>query len=428
DGLIGSGSLLVDAPQDFGGYRPANFDEAFRGPVSVTEALQSSLNVPAVDVLDHVGPNRFVARLAAGGVGLDLPDGAVPNLSVILGGASTRLENLVGAYSAFANDGVAAPPRYTGADPRQPRRVLSPGAAWIVRDMLASNPADVDGAPLEGSARATARLAWKTGTSYGYRDAWAIGVTDDWTIGVWIGRPDGTPSPGQYGAVTSLPLLVAIDGMLPVTHAHPRTVQPASVSQVDICWPLGGSVADTPPAQCRQRRASWILDKVLPPTFAERGLTAWASGRVTLHLDARGRRLSGGCDATPARGVTLARWPALAMPWLSADDLAASALPPLAPGCPRDSLDAASPIRIGGVADGVTLRKPPNATGPLHVTVNALGTTEEVQWLLDGRLQGTSQGAASIQLALPQPGDHQVTAVARNGPFARIALHVQASR
>jgi penicillin-binding protein 1C len=426
DGLIGSGSLLVDAPQDFGGYRPGNFDEAFRGPVSVAEALQSSLNVPAVDVLDHVGSNRFVARLAAGGVDLRLPEGAQPNLSVILGGASARLEDLVGAYSAFANRGVSAPPRFTSADPYQPRHLLSPGAAWIVRDILASNPATVDGAPIEGSASTSAPLAWKTGTSYGYRDAWAIGVTDDWTIGVWIGRPDGTPSPGQYGAVTSLPLLFAVNGMLPATHAGTRLVQPGSVSKVDICWPLGGAVADTPPEQCRQRRASWILGRTLPPTFAERGITAWASGRVAFRVDDKGRRLSGGCRAGAERTVTVARWPALVMPWLSTEDLAASTLPPLAPACAPDSLDAASPIRIAGVADGVTLRKPPNATQPLRVTVNALGTVNDVQWLLDGRLQGASVGAAPMQIALPQPGDHQVTAVAQNGPFARITLHVLA--
>lgn len=430
DGLIGSGSLLVDAPQDFGGYRPGNFDEAFHGPVSVADALQTSLNVPAVDVLDHVGPARFVARLAAGGVNLRLPDGASPNLSVILGGASTRLEELVGAYSAFANQGVAAPPRYTGADPRQPRRLLSPGAAWIVRDILASNPATVEGAPLEGSVRATSPLAWKTGTSFGYRDAWAIGVTDDWTIGVWIGRPDGTPSPGQYGAVTSLPLLFAVNGMLPANRTHARSPQPASVGKVDICWPLGGSVADTPSAQCRERHSSWILDKAVPPTFAERGLTAWASGRVVVRVDGKGRRLSGGCQASAsaAHSVEIARWPALATPWLSADDLAASALPPLAPGCPRDSLDAASPIRIAGVGEGATLRKPTNATQPLRVTVNVLGTTTEVQWLLDGRWQGSTQGAAPIQVAVPQAGDHQITAVAQDGPFAHVMLHVLAPR
>src|SRR3546814_4551608 len=90
DDLIHSQSLLVDAPQDFGGYKPGNFDEAFSGPVSAAEALQRSLNVPSVDVLDRVGPARLMARLANGGMDLGLPAGAQPNLSIILGGTATR--------------------------------------------------------------------------------------------------------------------------------------------------------------------------------------------------------------------------------------------------------------------------------------------------------------------------------------------------
>ena len=124
--------------------------------------------------------------------------------------------------------------------------------------------------------------------------------------------------------------------------------------------------------------------------------------------------------------MELARWPALAMPWLASDDLADSALPPLAPGCPKDSFDAVSPIRIAGLADGVTLRKPSNATRPLSITLSALGTTNVVQWLLDGRLQGESTGAAPIRIEVTQPGEHHITAVASNGPFARIALQVLA--
>src|SRR5574337_1615850 len=290
DGMIDSQSLLVDAPQDFGGYQPGNFDEAFSGPVSAAEALQRSLNVPAVDVLDRLGPNRFVARLANGGVDLGLPAGAQPNLSIILGGASTRLESLVGAYTAFANGGLAGTPRYTLEQPAQPRRLLSSGAAWIIRDVLAHNPADVEGAPLAGAINRHATVAWKTGTSYGYRDAWSIGVTDRWTVGVWIGRPDGTPSPGQYGAVTALPLLLQIVDLLPQGGAR-APMRPASVTSVDICWPLGGAAADTDLQLCRQRRTAWVLDGALPPTFAERGLGAWSAGLLTLRVNDRGQRL-----------------------------------------------------------------------------------------------------------------------------------------
>ena len=425
DGLITSQSLLVDAPQDFGGYRPGNFDETFNGPVSVAEALQRSLNVPAVDVLDRVGPKRFVARLANGGIDLGLPDGAQPNLSIILGGASTRLENLVGAYTAFANGGVAGTPRYTPEQVMQQRRLLSPGAAWIIRDIMANNPADVEGAPLDGTINSRATVAWKTGTSYGYRDAWAIGVTDDWTFGVWIGRPDGTPSPGQYGAVTALPLMFGVADMLPVTHSHSHMVQPASVRAVEICWPLGGTSASTPTPLCRQRRSAWVLDAALPPTFAERDLTAWTGGSLTLRVDQLGRRLSATCHATHEHQIELARWPALATPWLRADDATASALPPLMPGCPADSLDVANAIRIGGLSNGATLRQAPNSKQPLHITLQALGATGEVQWLLDGRLQGSSQGNAGMPIALPQSGEHQITALSHSGAYAHMTVTVE---
>jgi penicillin-binding protein 1C len=427
DGLITSQSLLVDAPQDFGGYKPGNFDETFSGPVSVAEALQRSLNVPAVDVLDHVGPNRFVARLANGGIDLGLPQGAQPNLSIILGGASTRLENLVGAYTAFANGGIAGAPRYVPDQPKQARRLLSPGAAWIIRNILSTNPADVEGAPLDGTVNQHGVVAWKTGTSYGYRDAWAIGVTDGWTIGVWIGRPDGTPSPGQYGAVTSLPLMFAVVDMLPDGRAHSHATQPANVQRVDICWPLGSAASATPAALCRQRRVAWALDGALPPTFAERDITAWSAGLITVRVDAHGHRLSATCHSKAEHRIQIARWPALATSWLSTDDAVQAALPPLAPGCAADSLDVANPIRIAGLSDGVRLRQAPNSAQPLRVTLQALGATGEVQWLLDGRLQGSSLGNANMPLALPQAGNHQITALTRDGAFAQLTVYVDKS-
>lgn len=419
DGLIHSQSLLVDAPQDFSGYRPSNFGDAFHGPVSAAEALQLSLNVPAVEVLEHVGPARFLARLAHGGVHLRLPAGAAPNLSVILGGGATRLEELVGAYSALANDGLAGAPRYLhNAKPAPRRRLLSPGAAWIVRDMLTGNPA---AAP--AGALADARLAWKTGTSYGYRDAWAMGVEDRWTLGVWVGRPDGTPSPGQYGAITALPLLLAIDAMLPHQGGRPLR-RPASVVAQDICWPLGRATRETAPELCRQRRRAWILDNALPPTFAENGQGPWSGGILRLRVNAQGQRLSAGCRGPQEQTRSMARWPALAMPWLPAAERAANSLPSLAPGCPPDSLGSAQSIHIAGLNDGARLQAAPNAGQPLRVTLHALGTEESVHWLLDGRLQGVSQGLGEIRIALPQAGSHGITAVAASGAFAQIRLEV----
>src|SRR6059036_981583 len=136
EGLIHSESLLADVPQSFSGYEPGNFQQSFTGPVSVSEALVKSLNVPAVEVLEQLGSARFVAMLRRGGLKLEFPRGAEPNLSVILGGAGTTLENLVGSYSALARKGLSGIPRFVPSAPLQERRMMSEGAAFIVRDIL----------------------------------------------------------------------------------------------------------------------------------------------------------------------------------------------------------------------------------------------------------------------------------------------------
>ncbi len=319
DGLIHSESLLVDAPQSFGGYRPSNFDTAFNGPVGAAEALRLSLNVPAVDLLDRVGPARFAARLERAGIALKFPRGATPNLSLILGGTGARLEDLVGAFAALHRDGIAGRVRYTPQDARIERRLLSPGAAWIVREILADNPRPGEGMDTFDTAR-RARVAWKTGTSYGYRDAWAIGGTRAYSVGVWVGRPDGTPLPGQYGAVTALPLLFEVIDSLPRNRNDAAPAKPASVAETGICWPLGTAADAQPAALCQKRMQAWTLDGAVPPTFAERDARLWNPGIEHFAVDAAsGKRLSADC-ALPheSRDAQVARWPALASPWLPA--------------------------------------------------------------------------------------------------------------
>jgi len=264
DGLIDSESLLMDAPMSFGGYAPGNFQATFSGPVSVSQALQRSLNVPAVDLLDRVGPARFASVMLRGGVQLRMPAGAAPNLSLILGGGGTTLEELVGAYRALARGGLAGRPRLAPGDPRVESRMMSAGAAWIVRDILESG-GDPERPFFEARAQGR-RLAWKTGTSFGFRDAWAVGVTDRWTIGVWVGRPDGTPNPGFFGANVAAPLVRDIVAALPAGAPVAR-VRPASVQAVVTCWPLGWRQGSSPDGRCPEPRRAWALDDTVPPSF-----------------------------------------------------------------------------------------------------------------------------------------------------------------
>src|SRR5690606_6860986 len=141
------------------------------------------------------------------------------------------------------------------------------------------------------------RVAWKTGTSYGFRDAWALGATRRPTVGVWVGRPDGTPLPGQYGAITALPLPFEVVDSLPRARgASVPLPPPASAREREICWPLGLAVEDQAPSLCRRRLDAWVLDGAVPPTFAERDARLWSAGRVRVQVDAdTGRRLSSRC-------------------------------------------------------------------------------------------------------------------------------------
>ena len=238
DGLIHPASLLQDVPRRSGDYRPGNFDSGFHGPVSMSEALVRSLNLPAVQVLEAYGPKRFAAQLRNSGLPLYLPAGAAPNLSLILGGAGSRLEDMVAGYSAFARHGKAGKLRLQPGDPLVERRLMSPGAAWIIRRILAD-----EAQPLPDSALPrVAPLAWKTGTSYGYRDAWAIGLNARYVIGIWTGRPDGTPVAGQFGYASAIPLLTQVTTYFWPVVPRCRKIRARSRSPVALCAGLAGSL------------------------------------------------------------------------------------------------------------------------------------------------------------------------------------------
>jgi penicillin-binding protein 1C len=277
DGVIHPETLIDDRPVRYGNYAPENFDLTFQGTVSVRRALQMSLNVPAVEVLNRVGAGRFMARLRQAGGALSLPDGAAPGLAMGLGGVGVKLSDLVMLYSGFARLGTTTqfverapveralverapgtagvPPalsfgRRSGRDARGPgnpanetRRLMEPAAAWYVADILRGVP------PPENAPGG--RIAFKTGTSYGFRDAWSVGFDGKRTVGVWVGRPDGAPVPGLTGRTAAAPILFdafARSGQAPV----PLPAAPHGAV-------FAGNANLTPPLQ-RFRPAGALLD------------------------------------------------------------------------------------------------------------------------------------------------------------------------
>jgi len=218
DGYASANTVIDDMPRAFGDYSPENFDHVFRGEVRVRDALQHSLNVPAVRTLDRIGAPRFASLLRAAGVKLRTPVRAEksPGLALALGGAGVTAQDLAALYAGLGDGGVVKPLAWKETDiGREVKsyRLFSENAAARISTILADAPSLEGRAPASLSQNAT-RVAFKTGTSYGFRDAWSAGHGGGYTVVVWVGRADGAPRPGATGRKTAAPLLFEIFDML----------------------------------------------------------------------------------------------------------------------------------------------------------------------------------------------------------------------
>ncbi|WP_245535800.1 penicillin-binding protein 1C [Thiorhodococcus drewsii] len=290
DGIAHPESLIEDRPTGFSGYVPTNFDRAFQGTVTVRRALQLSLNVPAVRLLDAVGPARLVARMRRAGAKLRLPDLSPPGLAIGLGGVGVTLRDLVRLYAALARGGRAVDLRenltpgveLSGDASRSVRGnppVLDERAAWTVASIL-------QGVPTPSRTQADG-IAFKTGTSYGYRDAWAVGFDGRWVVGVWTGRPDGAPVPGLIGIEAAAPVLIDVFARL-----GPRV--PLRSAPPGILRVSGSGELPPPLKRVRDSRNAGmgatenVLEIVYPPAGARIALDLDSEEQAKLALKVRG--------------------------------------------------------------------------------------------------------------------------------------------
>jgi penicillin-binding protein 1C len=297
----------------------------FQGTVSVRKALQLSLNVPAVAVLDRLGPSRLSARLTQAGAQLVLPVSEAPGLAMGLGGVGITLQDLTMLYHGVASGGDATSLRERGTDP-QPvaRRLLDPAAAWYVGNILFGTP------PPENAPHG--RVAFKTGTSYGYRDAWSVGFDGRMTIGVWVGRADGAPVSGLIGRSAAAPILfeafarsgytpeplapapngalIATNGRLPPPLRHYRVEMTTAADAPRIMFPPNGARLELAGGEKPDPLALKIQGGAGPLTVLMNGVpVTTASRRRTLFVvpDSRGfMRLTvmdarGGSDSVTVR-------------------------------------------------------------------------------------------------------------------------------
>ena len=423
-GLIHSESLLQDVPRRFGDYRPGNFSQGFSGPVSASAALVTSLNLPAVQLLEAYGPKRFAADMRNGGVPLSLPALAEPNLALILGGAGSRLEDLVSGYSALAREGRSANLRLQPDDALRERRMLSPGAAWVIRRIL-SGQARPDRDPTAELVQRP-QLAWKTGTSYGFRDALAIGVGPRYLIGVWIGRPDGTPVPGQFGLASAAPLMLQVHDVLSNRDSQrgivaPVQAVPGSVGVAAICWPLGQPM-NKDDLNCRRQRFAWTLDRTTPPTLLAADQPLGVGLREIIRVNPQGLRVGPQCADGQQREVAL--WPAPLEPWLPRVERREARMPAASTQCPPPPLNTLTPLSIVGVRDGDRLRRPAASQAVLRLALSALGGDGRRWWFINGAPIGNSAQPEVFNTPLEQPGRYELSVLDESGQTARVEFSV----
>jgi penicillin-binding protein 1C len=267
DGLAHPETMIEDRPIAFGTYAPQNFDRLYRGTVTAREALQQSLNIPVVVLTEAIGPARLLAALDRAGVRPVLPGKRQPGLAIALGGVGVSLQDLVQAYAALAR--LGAPVRLShlpGAAEELPQRLFAPEAAWMVTDVLA-------GIATPASARRD-RIAWKTGTSYGHRDAWAIGYDGAHVVGVWMGRADGSSVPGAFGAELAAPVLFDVFARLKSVHDPLPPPPPATLMLPNARLPI-------PLQRFRPRGVGAVSAHGGPEvTFPPEGATVDAAGGV----------------------------------------------------------------------------------------------------------------------------------------------------
>lgn len=296
-GLLHPQTLIQDRPISLSGYTPQNFDGVFRGEITAAQALQLSLNIPAVTVLSEIGPHQMLSAMGRAGMEVSLPEGEEPGLAIALGGLGTTMEDLMSLYAGIARGGVAASVHWRQGEAAEGQRILSPTAAWYLGDVL-SGVAPPARAPRIG-------LSYKTGTSYGHRDAWAFGFDGQHVVGIWMGRADGASVPGAFGAGLSAPLLFEAfsrisdattprsappPGALTLTNAQlPETLRHfdpigdlAEVNGPDITFPPEGAVLAYQPNFPLIAR---VADGTPPFTWLWNGAplaTGWHDREITL--------------------------------------------------------------------------------------------------------------------------------------------------
>jgi penicillin-binding protein 1C len=440
-GLALPGYLVADVPMQYGTYRPRNFDGDYAGLVTLRDALSRSLNLPFVELLAQLGVDRFLGELGRMGVSSTRVAPGEHGLSLIAGGMELSPLELAGLFATLAEDGVYRPIRLEAAGPalsaaaaaaaapffalvglRAPAgpapdaRIFGPGAAWLTREAL-SRKDRPDFPRRRDLAGLPAEIHWKTGTSFGLRDAWAAGSGPRYTAVVWTGNPDNTPSAELVGSEAAGPLLFdVLEGLSDRTRPPAPEPPPAELVSVEVCAFSGYIASEACPALARSRALAPVhAVPTAPDPYYQRYDVDPATGRAVL-------------PACRVPGRTYERRSFVVLPsavtaWLAERNRAVPEPPQFADGCAPETNTAAPSMLTPAEGQVVTLI-PGLPAEQQRVPLSASSRTARVSWFVDGAHVGTAAAADRLHWT-PSPGRHEIVVTDEAGRKARRTLDVK---
>jgi penicillin-binding protein 1C len=413
-GIYVPDTRVLDVPRSWNGYAPRNYDETFQGPMSVSRALRHSINTTAVQALVEVGFERFADVLEASGMKTVKKQREDLGLSIVLGGCGVTLEELTRLFSTFAREGRVHPLAYTTTEAslhRPGRRLFSPEAAWLIADILSG--VERPDLPLNAIAASTrGRIAWKTGTSYGRRDAWSVGFTPRYTVGVWIGNFDGRGVADLSGATVAGPLLFELLNALEAGKTKREFERPLQVMQREICTETGM----LPSPNCTHRGQGYYIRDVSPRTVCDQERELYLSADSSMQYCT-------GC--LPATGFIRAHYsvyPAELTLWYENNGVAYPQPPPHNPEC-TVTFDGPGPQIISPSADLEYLVEEGSGQELLLQAASDARTTRHY-WYIDGKFHRSARPGEKVFFA-PRAGTIQVSCMDDNGRRAEVKITVK---
>ena len=406
-GIINPKATLYDIPTDFGGFKPENFDDTFRGQVSMQDALQQSLNIPAVKTLDEYGIGDFLIEMKKADFKSIKKNEDKLGLSAILGGCGVSMEEMVRLYATFANGGPFQELNFTSNPnlPKTPAKaLLDPASCYIISDILSG----IQRPDFPNNFDFTFRLpkiAWKTGTSFGKRDAWAIGYNPDYTVGVWLGNFSGESIPQLSGAAVATPLLFQIFNA--IEKNKPWFKIPESLMYKEVCSVTGLPKNDF----CKDTQMDFFVGNVFYKKKCQHLKKIWVNASETMSY-------CGFClDRNLAVQKEYINYPPEYLSFLQSGGLPYSSPPPHNPNCTHtiksQTLSIVSPRNKGLYY----IEK--NNLQEIELKANVSVGTGNVFWYHNNQLVGKFEAHKSVFIT-PTLGKNTITCTDENGKSVNI--------